>query len=137
MIDIIYSFNYFLYSNSCPSEEIHYCLQLEESECADYYMMVNSVPTKCVFHIDANICTYDEESCILPAEYKEIQLIVFFTSIMLYTCLCLLHYSLRKEIQIKKEIEYDATCCLATTCCSTCGLAQEYRELELQNTNSN
>jgi hypothetical protein len=136
-IQCLYSWNYYLYSNSCPSEEIHYCLQLEELECADYYMTLNGVATKCVFHSDANICTYDEQSCILPSEYRELDTIIFLTTSMMYTCLCLLHYSLRKEIQIKKEIEYDATCCLATTCCSTCGLAQEYRELELQNTNNN
>ena len=34
-----------------------------------------------------------------------------------------------KKIQEKKEIEYESHSCLATTCCSTCGLAQEYREL--------
>lgn len=136
-INILYSWNYYLYDNSCPSEEIHYCLQLEEYECEDYYMMVNSVPTKCVFHADANICTYDEQSCISTWEYKEIHLIIFVTSTLMYICLCLMHYTIRKEIQEKKEIEHDATCCLATTCCSTCGLAQEYRELDLQNTNGN
>jgi hypothetical protein len=48
---------------------------------------------------------------------------------MIYTTIWLLHVRVRKEIQEKKEIEYDAHTCLATTCCSTCGLAQEYREI--------
>jgi hypothetical protein len=49
----------------------------------------------------------------------------------MYSFLWLLHYILRKEIQEKKEINHDSMHCLATTCCSTCGLAQEYRELDL------
>lgn len=131
MIDSLYSWNYYIYSNSCPAYDISYCIQLGEYDCDQHYMLINSIPTKCVFHTNANLCTYDEHSCISPSEYEELHTIIFVTTTILYTCLCLLHYTLRKEIQEKKEIEHDSTCCIASTCCYTCGLAQEYREFEL------
>ncbi len=129
-IQSLYSWNYYVYSNSCPSEKINYCIQLDENDCNDYYMMINSVPTRCVFHTDANLCTY-ENSCISPSEYNHIHIFIFISTTMMYSFLWLLHYILRKEIQEKKEINHDSMHCLATTCCSTCGLAQEYRELDL------
>lgn len=130
-IQSLYSWNYYVYKNQCPSEKISYCIQLNENDCNDYYMLVNSVPTRCIFNSDSNICLYDEQSCIKQSEYNHIHLFIFTFSSIIYSCLCLLHYILRKEIQEKKEIDHDSTNCLAITCCSTCGLAQEYRELEL------
>ncbi len=126
-IQTLYSWNYHLYNKSCPSQKTDYCIQLDEQECNDFYMLVNSVPTKCVYY--ESMCIYDQ-TCIPQSEYTHFFIFTFISTTILYCFLFLLHYKLRIEIQDQKEIK-DPTYCLASTCCSTCGLAQEYRELEL------
>ena len=127
-IHFLYSWNYYLYTNICPSTDISYCILLNESNCNQYYMIVNSVPTRCIFHPDVQLCTMDT-SCITETAYSKIELYIIIVTSMLYTCLWFMHMRVRKEIQQQKEIEYDSYTCMATTCCTTCGLAQEYREL--------
>ena len=124
-IQTLYSWNYHLYNKSCPSKKTEYCIQLDEQECNESYMLVNSVPTKCVYY--ESMCIYDQ-TCI--TNYNHFFIFTFVSTTILYCFLFLLHYKLRIEIQDQKEIK-DSANCLSTTCCSTCGLAQEYRELEL------
>jgi len=129
MLQFLQSWNYYRLTNACPQYEIHYCLQLTESECDQHYMMIDSTPSKCVYHTDIELCTYDTYSCIPPNVNKSMQTFLFISIGMMYTCFWVMYYTLRKEIREKKEIDNDRYNCLATTCCSTCGLAQEYREL--------
>ena len=128
MIQLLYSYHYYTYSNACPPSQTDYCILLNESTCEQYYMLVNSVPAKCIFHLDINHCTYDMYSCIFPDEYSKLTIMIFLCSSMLYMFLWWLHYTVRKEIQYRNDLE-DPYRCLATSCCSTCGLAQEYREI--------
>lgn len=128
MIHLLYSYHYYTYNNACPSSQTDYCILLNESICENYYMIVNTVPAKCIFHSDTNLCIYNDYSCISPEVYTKINIWTFIVSTMLYTCLWWLHYTLRKEITYKNDLD-DSCTCLAISCCSTCGLAQEYREI--------
>jgi len=118
-----------MYGMTCPSNKTDYCIMLDEHDCTNHYMLVNSIPTKCIFHPEEK-CIYNEQSCINASEYNRFCVFIFVTTTMIYSCLWLLHYKIRIEIKEKKEIT-DSSDCIATTCCSTCGFAQEYRELEL------
>jgi len=129
MLHMLYSWNYYIYVNTCPALETPLCVLLNESTCEEYYMRIDNVPSRCIFRPDLHLCTYDTYSCIEQTTYTKINLFVFLMASMIYTSIWLLHNRVRKEIQEKKEIEYDPHSCLATTCCSTCGLAQEYREI--------
>ncbi len=129
IVQTLYSWNYYTYSNACPEYDVSYCLQLTESECSQHYMVINSSPSKCVYHTDIELCTSDTYTCIPLSQYKSIHVFIFILLSMIYTCFGLIHYNVRRELREKKEIEDDSYSCLASTCCSTCGLAQEYREL--------
>ena len=129
IIHMLYSWNYYLYNNTCPSLETPFCILLNETNCNNYYTTIDNVPYECTYLPDVDLCIYDSKSCIDVSTYRKINLFVFLLTSMIYTTIWLLHVRVRKEIQEKKEIEYDAHTCLATTCCSTCGLAQEYREI--------
>ena len=47
-----------------------------------------------------------------------------------YAFLTFLHYTVREQLKLKQNISGNIVeDVIAVTCCSTCGLAQEYREL--------
>ena len=129
MLHMLYSWNYYMYNNTCPVLETPYCLLMNETNCEQYYTTIDMQPYKCVFQSDVNLCLYDSYSCIETSTYTKINLFVFLMTSMIYVSIWILNLRVRKEIQEKKEIEYDSHSCLATSCCSTCGLAQEYREI--------
>jgi hypothetical protein len=126
-IQILYSWNYYLNSNACPVYETDMCALLDESDCSKYYMKVDSGVSPCVYR--TNLCTYDNQTCIPPKQYGHIQLFIFPASLLAYMLLVNLHGTLRNEIKKTQNIQHECNDCLAITCCSTCGLAQEYREV--------
>ena len=121
-----YTRNY-LYEHTCPQNLIDNCINAV-NVCEDNFMMVNDTPYSCI--IKSNFCVYNNYGCISQKQSnKTARFLIIITSIS-YTCLTFLHYTVRKHIksiyQINGNIVEDV---IAVTCCSTCGLAQEYREL--------
>jgi len=108
----------------CPSYSTDHCIGLGDA-CESYYMIVDGSTVACVYVAD--ICTYNTVTCISSyIAHVNIGLgmfVILFFDIILWS----MHYHLRKRIQTEYQVRphYD---CLASTCCSTCGLAQEYRE---------
>jgi hypothetical protein len=131
-LQTLYSWHYQLYIHTCPLQETDYCINLDETSCVQYYTIVNSVSTPCVYHKDANVCTYDTVDCIPYKKYHRTQVIISMLSFLFYSIVVMLHYDVRKKIKEKKQIQTDDHVCCAVTCCSTCGLAQEYREITVQ-----
>ena len=118
---IIY-IEYRLQENKCPSNEIENCIFADN--CLSYYTVIDNLPSACRY-VDG-YCVYSEYQCVKYT--NNITLYVF--TFMLYTVLSYLHYSARMYIVYKRNIEtYGCADFCASTSCSTCGLAQEYREL--------
>jgi hypothetical protein len=128
-IQMIYSWMYYINKNVCPINKVDYCILLDENTCNQSYMVVNNIPSSCTFHKDANICTYNTYECITHHTYNHTKLFLFMFSFMSYLSLWLLHFKLRKQIKESNKIYDDKCSCVANTCCSTCGLAQVYREV--------
>jgi hypothetical protein len=128
-LQTLFTWHHYIYTNTCPQMKSDYCIQLDESTCSQYYTIVDSVSSACVFRKDANICTYDTVECIPYKESYHTMTIISMISFLFYMILTSIHYKVRKEIQEKKQIQADSNVCCAITCCSTCGLAQEYREI--------
>ena len=91
-------------------------------------MMVDDTPSSCI--VKNNLCVFSNYECISQKQStKTARYLIIITSIS-YACLTFLHYSVRKHIKNVYKINGNMVeDVIAITCCSTCGLAQEYREL--------
>jgi Cys-rich protein (TIGR01571 family) len=117
----------YLSKHTCPQNLIDNCIN-SLNICEDNYMIIDDTPFSC--GIKGNLCIYNDYECISEKQSnKTTRYLIIVTSIS-YACLTFLHYSVRKHIknvyQINGNVVEDV---IAVTCCSTCGLAQEYREL--------
>ena len=126
IIQVLYSCAYYLNAHACPMYEAELCAQLGESECASHYMKVSSGVAPCVFR--TNLCTYDTYECISPKHYMKTHVLIGVSSLFVYILLLNLHYKLRTEIKTTQAINSECDC-VTVVCCSTCALAQEYREV--------
>jgi len=127
-IQMIYSWMYYMNQNVCAHVNVDYCIGLEEESCIKSYTMVDNIPSACSYYSDADICVYGNE-CITRHTYNHTQTFLTMFSLCTYLSLWLLHFKLRNQIKEQNKIHEDGCSCLANTCCSTCGLAQVYREL--------
>jgi Cys-rich protein (TIGR01571 family) len=120
-----YSSNY-VTTHTCPHLLIDNCIN--SLKCEDNYMLVDDVPTSCVMQND--FCVFDKYECISKKQSNTTSMYILIFTLFSYTCLTCMHYKVREHIkkiyQINGNIAEDV---FAVTCCSTCGLAQEYREL--------
>lgn len=123
---LLYSCAYYLNAHACPMYEADLCYQLSDSECENHYMKVSSGVAPCVYR--ANLCTYDDYECIPPKHYMKVHVLIFFSTLFVYILLVNLHYKLRTEVKQTQAIHPECDC-LTVTCCSTCALAQAYREV--------
>ena len=109
-------------NNKCPTTEIGYCIFADS--CSSYYMVIDNMPSACRY-VDG-FCVYSEYQCIKETHTTSL---FIFTS-FLYIMLTYLHFSARMHIKYTKNIESSGCSDFcASTCCASCGLAQEYREL--------
>jgi Cys-rich protein (TIGR01571 family) len=91
-------------------------------------MVVDNLLSSCI--LKNNICVYDTTTCLSPKETKQKSLAFLIVTLVGYVFLVGLHYTIREQIKIKQIIGGNIVeDVIAITCCSTCGLAQEYREL--------
>jgi hypothetical protein len=107
--------------SACPYKLVDNCILSDD--CINSYMNIGDKSYSC--RLVDGFCLYNEYQCI---EYVDTSVIYILTS-FLYIFLTYLHYSARRFIMIKRNIEPKCSDCCAITCCVPCGLAQEYREL--------
>ena len=120
-IQRIYYELYYLKMNQCPSSKVDYCLGT--TNCEAHYTVINGVTTPC--HYYDQLCIYSDVSCIQTesSTYSMIMVILSFFY-MLFFCM---NYLVRQKIKDTKHIQGNDYC--ESTCLSTCGLAQVYREI--------
>jgi Cys-rich protein (TIGR01571 family) len=120
----------YINKNRCPSLETEYCFGLKEN-CSQYYMLVNGIPSKCIYN--DSICVHSESDCFI--NYNRINMYLSMLGSFSYFFLIVLQFSLREKVKkdyiIERSFAKDAC---AVTLFSSCGLAQELREVELKNT---
>lgn len=107
----------------CPSTFVNNCILTDNYNCINSYMNIGDKYYSC--RLVDNYCVYNESNC---AKNLDTSIIYILTSV-LYIFLTYLHYSARRFLMIKRNIEPLCSDCCAITCCALCGLAQEYREL--------
>lgn len=123
LYNVYYWINY-INKNRCPDLETGYCIGLDN--CSQYYMMVNGIPSKCIF--DNNICIHSKRDCF--TNYNKLNMWLSLLGSASYIILSMLHYFLREKVKRDYNLEGNYDAC-AVTIFSPCGLAQEYRELEI------
>lgn len=123
-IHIMYYYANYMNQYACPAIQTEYCIASDN--CINSYMIINGSPTKCLYI--SNICTYDTSTCIAPNIVKSSQIWIISSLGIFYTVLCYMHYTLRKEIRNEHGLHPNQDC-MASSLCSTCGLAQEYTEI--------
>jgi Cys-rich protein (TIGR01571 family) len=117
----------YLNSHMCPSHLTDNCISITD-DCDKYYMKVDNVLSSCM--IKNNICVYDSHECLSSKDTKQKSTAFLVVTLIGYSFLVFLHYNIREKIKVKQTIGGNIIeDVLAITCCSTCGLAQEYREL--------
>ena len=92
-------------------------------DCINSYMNIGDKSYSC--RIVDGVCLYNEYQCVKNLDTSTIYILTSF----LYIFLTYLHYSARRFLMIQRNIEPTCSDCCAITCCVSCGLAQEYREL--------
>jgi hypothetical protein len=123
-IHSMYLFISYIYSYQCPSSLTDHCIGLGD-ECKSHFMVIDGTTVSCVYV--ANICTYNTVTCVTPyIVHVNVGLGLFFIAFF-DIIIVSMHYHLRKRIEHEYQIHSDNDC-IASTCCSSCGLAQEYRE---------
>jgi hypothetical protein len=105
----------------CPSTLVDNCIL--SNDCINSYMNIGDNSYSCML-VDG-FCLYNEYQCVKDVDTS----IIYILTSFLYIFLTYLHYSARRFIMIKRNIKPSCTDCCAITCCLSCGLAQEYREL--------
>ena len=116
----------YINKNRCPILETDYCIGLGEN-CSQYYMLVNGIPSKCMFD-ESNICIHSERDCF--TNYKKLNMSLSLLGSISYFILLILHLCLRGKLKTDHNLEENYDAC-AVTLFSSCGLAQNYRELEV------
>ena len=129
-----YSQHYIL-SNTCPNMLTSNCISMIEdddlyADCNKYYIEIDDIKYACIQN--NGYCIANENSCIEQKQSKNISLdLMLFTAICYFMITCF-HYSAREYIKTTQIIEHSLIEDIpAVICCPTCGLAQEYRELNL------
>ncbi len=107
--------------SECPSTLVDNCILSDD--CINSYMNIGDKSYSC--RLVDGFCLYNEYQCIEDVDTSVIYILTSF----LYIFITYLHYSARRFIMIKRNIEPSCSDCCAITCCVSCGLAQEYREL--------
>ena len=107
--------------SACPSRLIDNCILSDD--CRNSYMIIGDKSYSC--RLIDGFCVYNEYQCSINVDTSNI----YILTSLLYIVLSYLHYSARRFVMIKKNIEPSCSDCCAITCCVSCGLAQEYREL--------
>jgi Cys-rich protein (TIGR01571 family) len=129
MYNVYYWLNY-INKNRCPSLETDYCFGLNEN-CSQYYMLVNGIPSRCVYN--DSICVHSETDCFV--NYTTINMYLSMLGSFSYFVMILLKFFLRDRVKKDYNIESNfAQDVCAITLFSSCGLAQELREVEMKNT---
>jgi len=101
----------------CPAKEANQCIGLGDT-CEQHYMVVNGVTTPCLYQ---DICIHASESCMIPSS------VPYWVLGFLYVALFSMHYELRQRVKQEKQLQ--GSDAIESSCCSTCGLAQVYREI--------
>ena len=127
LYNVYYWLNY-INKNRCPSLERDYCFNSDigNKTCNQYYMLVNGVPSKCIYN-EYQICTHSEQSCFI--HFTEFNTFLSLVGSVSYIMLFFLHFFLREKV--KKDYNIQGKYDICALFCSTCGLAQEYREYEV------
>ena len=119
--------NNYLSKHTCPHILIDNCINAIDN-CEDNYMIVDDAQSSCV--IKNNFCVYNNYECISQKQSNKTALYLLIITSISYSCLTYIHYKARQYIKLIYNINGNMVEDLfAVTCCSTCGLAQEYREL--------
>ena len=119
------SFTYF-YTYDCPPSVIDQCIFLEEADCSSHYMVEQGVTTPCYYNKDLEVCIFSETGCIRvhAPTYTYLSILLSLS----YCGLFYMNYKARQLIRTTYSISPSQEC-IASTACSTCGLAQAYREI--------
>ena len=121
-----YSSNY-ISQHTCPKDLINDCIHAIDN-CEDYYMIIDDRPSSCF--IKNGYCVYNEYECISKKQSRKTEMYILIFTSFFYSGLTFMHYKVRQHIKAVYHIDGNLSeDIVAVTCCSTCGLAQEYREL--------
>jgi len=126
LFNVCYWLNY-INMNRCPQLETEYCFNSDTNNtCNKHYMLVNGIPSKCVYN-EYQICIHSEQSCFV--HFTEMNTFLSLLGSVSYIMLFFLHFFLREKV--KKDYNLEGKYDICAIFCSTCGLAQEYREYEV------
>jgi len=112
---------YRLDKSMCPPIATHNCLLADN--CHESYMVIGDNSYSC--RLVDGFCVYNEYECKRDVDTS----IIYILSSILYLVITYLHYSARKSIMERKNIQQHCITDCCAIICAPCGLAQEYREL--------
>ena len=121
---------YYINKNTCPDTPTTWCVDYKEDTCEDYYTTIDSVNVPCLWNEDTDICLSSSTECKSAKHFNTYRTYMYFLETLTFLGLLICHFNARYQIRRKKRIRSQClTDIAAVTCCTTCGLAQEYREL--------
>ena len=121
---------YYINKNTCPDTSTTWCVDYKEDTCEDYYTTIDSVNVPCLWNEDYGVCLSSSIECKSSRHFETFRAYMYVLETLTFFGLFASHFIVRSHLRKKKK--YKPSCLtdiIATTCCNTCGLAQEYREL--------
>ena len=129
--------NFMQYSvkeNTCPTKYTNFCINYSNSEveCGKYYTELPGGTVSCVYDDITDLCISDKYECRDAKHFKQVNMyICILETLTIFGFFCA-HMIIRAQVKRRRKIK-SSGCedVAAITCCLPCGLAQIYREMDI------
>ena len=125
---------YYVEENTCPVKYTRFCIDYSSSvsECGKYHTELPGGKVSCVYDDITDLCIADKYECRDAKHFKKANIYIYVLEIMtilgFFCCHLIIRSQVKRQRKIKSSVCEDVP---AVTCCFPCGLAQIYRETDI------
>ena len=125
---------YYVNENTCPKKFAHFCIDYSSSdvECGKHYTQLPGGRVSCVYDDITDLCIADKYECRKAKHFKRANMYIdILETLTVFGFFCA-HMIIRSQVKRRRKIK-SSSCedVAALTCCFPCGLAQIYRETDI------
>ena len=133
-----YSYYVFAYAITPVCNSDHYSewcfLIYDKSQCKKTYTVINNENYLCNYNSEYHMCYASNQDCVSESDSKITWAAWCFLEVVSISFLSITHVYIRRTLKKKQRIPQEHVCkdILYSFYCSTCSLAQQYRNLDAE-----
>ena len=133
-----YSYYVFAYAISPICNNNHYSnwcfLIYDKSQCKKTYTIINNEKLLCNYDSEYHMCYASNQECITQHDSKITWSAWCFLEVVSISILSITHVYIRRKLKKTQRLSQEPICkdILYSFYCSTCSLAQQYRNLDME-----